>query len=142
MSTVEDAAGSGSGPSFEPLRKRKYVNLTTFRKSGEAVDTPVWFALVDGRVYVQTGRDSGKVKRIRNDPRVVLTLSTPWGRRRGEGIEGVARIVEGEEHERVQRALLKKYRLELAVAHLFGTLKEFDGRPTLEIRPGGEDALT
>src|SRR5215210_6903940 len=66
ISTIKDGAGSGSEPSFEALRKRKYVNLTTFRKSGEAVDTTVWFALVDGRVYVQTGRDSGKVKRIRN----------------------------------------------------------------------------
>ena len=142
MSPIEDTVGSGSRRSFEALRKRKYVNLMTFRKSGEAVATPVWFVLVEGRIYVQTDPDSGKVKRIRNNPRVVLTLSTPWGRPRGAGIEGVAWIVEGEEHERVQLALLKKYRLELAVAHLFGALNEFDGRPTLEIRPAVEEALT
>lgn len=123
---------------FEALEEPKYANLTTFRKSGEPVPTPVWFAMVDGRVYVQTGVDSGKVKRIRNDPRVLLTPSTPRGKPRGADVEGVARVVEGEELPRARAALSGRYRKETAFARLFGALKEFDGSPTLEIRPAAD----
>ena len=131
---------SNSSQPFEGLEGHKYLNLTTFRRSGEAVSTPVWFALVDGCIYVCTDPDSGKMKRIRNNPRVLLTPCNPWGRPRGESVEGVARIVGGEEtFEGVSRTLLRKYRLELAVARLFGILGEY-GRPNLEIRAAGHEA--
>jgi PPOX class probable F420-dependent enzyme len=127
--------GTRDGPHpFRVLEGHKYANLTTFRKGGEPVTTPVWFALVDGRVYVETGPESGKVKRMRNNPRVVLTPSTPWGAPRGESVEGVARIVDPNDAPgRARAALLAKYRPELVVARPFGALRGF-GRPNLEIR--------
>ena len=83
---------------FKVLQRHKYASLTIFRRSGEAVlSTPVWFALVDDRVYVSAESHSGKMKRIRNNPRVVLTPRIAWGRPRGESVEGIARIVEGNE---------------------------------------------
>ncbi len=80
----------GSRP-FEGLQGHKYVNLTTFRRSGEGVTTPVWFAVADDCIYITTPPQSGKMKRIGNNPRVVLTPCNAWGRPRGESVEGVGR---------------------------------------------------
>ena len=51
----------------------KYINLETYRKNGQAVQTPVWF-VIDGRtLYIRTDMSSGKVKRAKNNPHVRLT---------------------------------------------------------------------
>ncbi len=122
---------------FDGLKGHKYVNLTTFKKSGEAVTTPLWFALLDGRAYMTTPPDSGKMKRLRKNPRVLLAPSSATGRPRGESIEGIARPIEGEHvGERAEAALREKYRLGLAIFHLFG--KREIGEITLEVRPAGE----
>lgn len=60
------------------LGSSRYVSVTTVRKSGETVATPVWVARDTGGtdgdgLVVVTGADSGKVKRIRNNPQVVLS---------------------------------------------------------------------
>ena len=128
---VEEERG-GPGP-FENLEGHNYVSLTTFRRSGDAVPTTLWFALVDGRLYATTPPDSGKMKRIRNDPRVILTPCNAWGRPRGESVEGVARAVDGAAPERAESALREKYRLGLALLHLFG--EHEIGRVTLEVGP-------
>jgi uncharacterized protein len=56
--------------SLEQFSKKKYLNLETFRKSGEGMQTPVWFVQDGPAIYVQTMANSGKVKRIRNNGRV------------------------------------------------------------------------
>jgi PPOX class probable F420-dependent enzyme len=95
---------------FTPLLKENYVNLTTFRKSGVAVPTAMWFAEIDGIIYIYTGAASGKVKRIRNSGRVTLAPCTASGKVTGEAIEGKARIVsDQEEIARAEAALAKKY---------------------------------
>ena len=43
--------------------RARYMRLATFRRSGAEVATPVWFAAADGRLYVFTAEQSGKVKR-------------------------------------------------------------------------------
>lgn len=121
--------------SFKALEGHKYINLITFRRSGEPVSTTVWFALVDDSVFITTPPNSGKMKRIRNEPRVVLTPSNAWGRLRSDNVEGVARIIDGTAPERAALALRKKYRLGLAIFHLFG--KRHVGRVTLEVRALG-----
>jgi PPOX class probable F420-dependent enzyme len=79
-------------PSFDHLRRENYIDLVTYRKSGVPVHTPVWFAEKDGALYVMTRSDSGKAKRIRNNPRVEIAPSTIRGKRMGDGIPGVARV--------------------------------------------------
>jgi PPOX class probable F420-dependent enzyme len=59
-------------PSFAPLLKENDVSLTTFRKNGVAVATPVGFVERHGTIYVRTSAATGKVKRIRNSGRVML----------------------------------------------------------------------
>src|SRR5580698_1971068 len=52
------------------IRGQKYISLTTFRKTGAAVATAVWFGEQDDKLYVMTRSDMGKTKRIRNNSRV------------------------------------------------------------------------
>ncbi|PPL18790.1 PPOX class F420-dependent oxidoreductase [Microterricola pindariensis] len=76
------------------LAAESYVLLTTFRQSGEAVSTPVWIAeSPDGQVLVTTGTNSGKVKRIRNNPRIELVACDARGGIRGDSAPVQARAV-------------------------------------------------
>ena len=52
------------------IQGQKYISLTTFRKTGIGVSTPVWFGEADGKLYVMTRSDMGKTKRIRNRSQV------------------------------------------------------------------------
>ena len=94
---------------FDKLEGHRYMRLTTFRRSGEGVSTPVWFARVGDKLNVVTDIESGKAKRIRNNPRVALAPSDFRGRPRGESVEAVVRIMEAAESEAADRALLQKY---------------------------------
>jgi uncharacterized protein len=94
---------------FESLRGHKYCLLTTFRKSGEAVPTPVWFGLADGTVYLESEAVVGKVKRIRSNPRVQIAPCTLRGKPLGPPVEGRARILGPNESERAERAIADHY---------------------------------
>jgi PPOX class probable F420-dependent enzyme len=93
--------------SFDHLKHEKYISLVTFRKDGTAVATPVWFAEREGRLYVMTRGDSGKVKRLRRDPRVRVAPSTIRGSVTGEAVEATARVLPENEWT-VPKALIRK----------------------------------
>jgi uncharacterized protein len=68
---TDAAAGvPGTADSFEALLGEEFALLVTFRRSGEPVPTQVWFGMHDGRLDVESLADAGKVKRLRNDPRL------------------------------------------------------------------------
>lgn len=124
---------------FPNLRGHAYANLTTFRKTGVAVPTPIWFALHNGKLYVMTTDTSGKVKRIRNNPRVQLAPSDARGKPLGEAVEGIARVIPPEEPalaELAKTTLDDKYGLR---KKLFDIVMKFmgrmGGRVYLEIAP-------
>ena len=108
-----DAAHSlPTAQGFDTLRGRKYCLLVTFRRSGEPVPTPVWFGLDgEGRLYVRTGADAAKVKRIRANARVLAAPANARGRPTGPLAEGAARILPAEEWQRAERALRSSYGL-------------------------------
>jgi PPOX class probable F420-dependent enzyme len=85
------------------------LNLTTFRKSGIPVVTTVWFTLDAGKLYIWTALDSGKVKRIRNNPLVSVAPSSHMGKPRGAAIEAVARILDPSEQATPERLMNGKY---------------------------------
>ncbi|MGV8970013.1 MAG: PPOX class F420-dependent oxidoreductase [Microbacteriaceae bacterium] len=64
---------------FAPLASAKYVSLTTFRKTGDRVDTAVWFAVSGDSLVVTTAREAGKIKRIRHTSAVELRECTARG---------------------------------------------------------------
>ena len=124
-------------PASDPLaslRGHWYIKLTTYRKSGSAVATPVWFAVADGKVYVGTPADSGKVKRIRNNPRVRIAACTARGRALGPAIEAIARVLPPGEQGAAKEALHRKYGLRTRFFRLLYRLRRRE-RALLEIVP-------
>ena len=96
--------------SFDGLRGRKYAVLVTLRRDGEAVPSPVWVAVdADGRAFVRTMRASGKVKRIRNDPRALLAPATLRGRPLGVPVRAIARELPEEEWGHAEATLAAAY---------------------------------
>ena len=92
------------------LEKESYISLATFRRSGVAVETPVWFAILDGKLYVVTDGTSAKVKRLRATKRVRVAPCNVRGGVTGEWVDGKGRIVrEKALIERAHAALQQKY---------------------------------
>jgi len=91
------------------IHGQKYGCLLTFRRTGDAVSTPVWFAEKDDKLYVKTRRDSGKCKRIRNNPRVRIAPCTISGKVTGPEFEAYARILPEENSAGARSAIEKKY---------------------------------
>ena len=85
--------------SFPNLDGHKTMALTTFRKSGEPVVTPVWFARSGDDLVVMTYTDTYKVKRLANDPRVTVAPSTGTGKVIGEAVEGTAVVFDPDSRE-------------------------------------------
>ena len=79
---------------FGHLRGQKYCLLVSYKRSGEAVPTPVWFGLRDGKLYVRSEADVAKIKRIANDPRVRIAPCTVRGKPLGLPAEGRARVLD------------------------------------------------
>jgi PPOX class probable F420-dependent enzyme len=94
---------------FEHLKNYSYIDLVTYRKSGAPVHTPVWFAEQDGKLYVMTRNDSGKAKRIRNNPRIEIAPSTIRGNRTGPGLAATVQVAA--DPEMARRLIRKKYLL-------------------------------
>jgi len=97
------------------LKDEYSIVLTTFRKNGQGVTTPVWFALKEGKLLLCTWEKFWKVKRMKNNPNVEFApAKTRIGSPSkytvtGKTIRGVARFLEGEEAEEANRLLRKKY---------------------------------
>jgi uncharacterized protein len=91
------------------IHGQKYISLTTFRKNGAAVATPVWFGEDGGKLYVMTRSDMGKVKRIRNNPVVKIAPCTIRGKVTGPEFAAQARILPQPEHDRARRSINRKY---------------------------------
>jgi PPOX class probable F420-dependent enzyme len=100
---------------FDSLSSAQYANLTTFRRNGTAVSTPMWFAIYEptGTIYLETDANAGKVKRIRHTPRVTLARCKANGKVTGDLIEGRACVVTGTEEIFIAKgALHRKYGLQ------------------------------
>ncbi len=91
------------------IRGQKYISLTSFRKNGEKVATPVWFGEDGDKLYVMTRSDMGKTKRIRNNPQVTVAPCTIRGKVTGPEVAATARILPQEEHARARQTINRKY---------------------------------
>jgi len=99
----------------EILRNQNYIVLTTFKKNGQGVTTPIWFALDGDKIFFCTWEKFWKVRRMRNNPNVEIApanarIGAPSDYKIiGKTVRGVARLLEGEEAETANRLLRKKY---------------------------------
>jgi uncharacterized protein len=115
MTRIETSRSDAMG--FAALRDQKYISLETFKKSGDGVKTPVWFAAdpttdlssPEARLIFYTIGNTGKVKRIRNNGRVRIAPCTMRGDVTGEWMDGRAEIISGEEAIRGVALLSRKY---------------------------------
>lgn len=105
---------------------RNYISLESFRKKGQGVAVPVWFAEENGILYVYSEAASGKVKRIRNNPRVRVAPCDMRGRLKGGWVEATARILEGDEARHADELLNAKYSFQ---KRLIGFFARFRPRP-------------
>jgi uncharacterized protein len=102
---------------FASFAGHKYLSLETFRKSGQGVRTPIWFAAEPStslashaaKLYLYTVGNSGKIKRIRNNPRVRIAPCDMRGNLLGEWVDARAEIVSGAESAHGMSLLDKKY---------------------------------
>jgi PPOX class probable F420-dependent enzyme len=103
--------------SFSAFGNAKYLALETFRKSGVGVKTPVWFAAdpktdlssSEARLYAYTIGESGKVKRIRNNPTGKIAPCDIRGNVTGEWVAARVEIISGQEAAYGNSLLNKKY---------------------------------
>ncbi|MEV6394341.1 PPOX class F420-dependent oxidoreductase [Streptomyces sp. NPDC051907] len=97
--------------SIEDFAGARYISLTTFRKNGTGVATPVWFAADGGELFVWSRSDAWKIKRLRNDTRVVVTVCDARGRiaEGAPSAEGTARLLDEAGTGRVRKLLARKY---------------------------------
>jgi uncharacterized protein len=92
-----------------PLPSSPYVSLTTFRRTGVPVSTPVWAAPDGDSLVVWTRTDSGKVKRLRHTSRVTVAPCTFRGRVEGPAVDGVGEFVAHAEWPATLTALRRAY---------------------------------
>jgi len=93
----------------ERLAGGQYVSVTTFRRDGTPVATPLWVGRDGDELVVWTPTGAGKVKRLRNNERVEVAACDFRGRVAGESVAGTARILDAEGTERVRRVIRRKY---------------------------------
>jgi uncharacterized protein len=96
---------------FEGFTRQKTVALTTFRRDGTGVSTPVNIVVDGDHAYFRTPHVTGKAKRLRNNPAVELAPSTFRGKPTGPGMRARARLLSESETPGVRRALARKYPL-------------------------------
>jgi PPOX class probable F420-dependent enzyme len=94
---------------LDRLAAAKYLLLTTFRKDGTAVPTPVWAARDGDELVLTSAPDAGKIKRIRRDGTVRVAPCTVRGKPTGADVPARARLLDASAVRRVQVLIARKY---------------------------------
>ncbi|HXW17981.1 MAG TPA: PPOX class F420-dependent oxidoreductase [Candidatus Acidoferrales bacterium] len=124
---------------FAQFAGKRYLSLETFRKNGQAVRTPVWFASRDldtpkPLLYVYTLSISGKAKRIRNNPRVRVAPCDVRGGNIGQWSDGRAQFLQGDAAAQAMHAIDHKYYPWKLLLDIFAAFRPRE-RAVFAIRP-------
>ncbi|WSF37079.1 PPOX class F420-dependent oxidoreductase [Streptomyces sp. NBC_01351] len=116
---------------LDELNRGRYVSLTTFRKDGTPVATPVWAVADGGELYVWTRTKTWKVKRIRNNGRVTVAACDVKGTVAAGApvLEGEARLLDEAGLKRVRKLMSRKYTWQFWAVDLPGTVARLGKRP-------------
>jgi uncharacterized protein len=98
-------------PALARLADGKYVLVTTFRKNGTPVPTPVWAGRDGDALVFFSAPDAGKVKRLRRDNSVELTECSFNGTPTGETVKATADLLDAAGADRARKAIARKYGL-------------------------------
>ena len=112
------------------LDNAKYVSFTSYKKDGTTVSLPVWVVPFEGGYAFTTDPGAFKVKRVRRDARVSLAVCSIRGKVSPDAVtySGAAVILEGEDSNRVARAIQKKYRIGYTLITLQSRLNRLRGK--------------
>ena len=119
------------------LAEQRFVALTTFKRNGDPVATPMWIGRDGDDLFAWTPADSWKVKRLGDDPRVLLAPSSRTGKVR-DGVGPVAGtgevITDAGTVERLQRVIRRKYGLEYRLVTLIERIAARGRKPRVIVR--------
>ncbi|MGV1035947.1 MAG: PPOX class F420-dependent oxidoreductase [Candidatus Nanopelagicales bacterium] len=119
---------------LDRLSDGKYISISTTRKNGEKVATPVWVTREGDALYVMTGAESGKVKRIRNNPHVELAPCDARGRLKGDVVAATVAILDADGTEEVRARVSRRFGLMYKVMAVMERVRgSGDGRVGLKI---------
>src|SRR4051812_25499371 len=123
----------------------EYVSLTTFRRTGAPVSTPVWAAPDGADLLVWTRTDSGKIKRLRHTARVTVAPCDFRGNTKGDAVDGVAELIEHADWPGALTALRRAYGLRFQLGYLTSRVvqrlsrRATDRNEIIRIRPAGAE---
>lgn len=116
------------------LKSNRYISLTTFKRDGTPVSTPVWVVSDDGeRLLVWSAAKTWKVRRIRRNPDVLVAPSNLRGKERGERVKATARVID---HPDIDALLRQKYGWQKRLLDWFNRRGDAVWA-TIELRPSG-----
>jgi hypothetical protein len=118
----------------DEIGRSRYVSLTTYRKDGTGVATPVWHVVNGGELFVVSDAEAWKVKRIRNNSHVVVAVCDVRGRIApgAPSAEGTARLLDEVETEVGRTLLARKYFLS-RMGNWFTKILHLRRRPVIGI---------
>lgn len=118
--------------SMKQFENQQYINLETFKKTGQGVKTPVWFAQENGVLYTRTMANSWKVKRLNRDPHIKVVPSDVRGEPLGSWVNGRAyEITDPAQANHINRLMNKKYGL---IKRGFDVMGKLRGRQMTAVR--------
>jgi PPOX class probable F420-dependent enzyme len=118
----------------DEIGRSKYVSLTTYRKNGTGVATPVWHVVDGGELFIVSDADAWKVKRIRNNSNVVVTVCSFRGKIApgAPSAQGTARLLD-ETGTKASRALLARKYVLSRTGNWFTKILHLPKRPVIGI---------
>jgi uncharacterized protein len=119
------------------LAAQRFVSLTTYKKNGDAVATPMWVGRDGDHLFVWTPADSVKIKRVRNDPRVTLVPCGRFGKPNNdaEPVADTAEVItQPATVRRLAEVIRHKYGLEYWVVTLLERLAARGEKPRAILR--------
>lgn len=122
-----------SGTDLEALFPGRYLSVTSFRRDGTGVATPVWFVSDGSRLFALTDLHSAKIRRLRHNPHVLVAPCRVDGKLRDKEMAARAEVLTAEaDLERVRKLLLERYKVSYRVVMLFYRLgRRLRGQPSV-----------
>ena len=121
----------------------KYLSLTTYRRDGSPVSTPVWFVEEGGRLFVTTGADSYKAKRLRRNPVAMVAPCSARGALKGDPIPVRVEFLPVAEQTRIDRLMAEKYRVDrILILPIYRLVTKLRRKPAGDARTGVYLAIT
>ena len=118
---------------LDALFPGRYLSITSFKRDGTGVATPVWFVSDGTRLFALTHLNSAKIRRLRHTPRVLVAPCWVNGKLRREPMAAHAEVLtEDSDLERIQKLLLERYKISYRVVMLFYRLgRRLRGQPSV-----------